>query len=413
MSIRLDERRYAEELKRLVADFRMWKNPLVPLPDGFEDDLAWRSYRVFGQTNPADIIALAVRTRDEDLVAQGEGFISDSVSMIDDEDVFGWLFRMIWGKELQLRQQIADADVENLDATFDFLTSACRLAAHILLGWGEGDASSAYIARLFLIEQYDEALNCILPYSNVSLNTNETELVVSDLRDRAIAAAMRRGETAAMEMKLHKAEDGPHYSSGEDSTASDDGEGLDVADDGRPFPQSDVLYLFDADHVIEAYRYFLDHADADADGDADGDGELDDGNPWRRPDFVQDKLLTLAGAGIVEPLVSTALEQGDGDRLEAALNLLAIYRDIVYDDGILALPIIAARTLQDSDGLRPDADLDQRMRYLESSRDLCSSMAAMLLARIPDPSWSRRLAMDLLNADMESYVRHVRELAES
>lgn len=413
MSIRLDERRYVEELKRLVADFRMWKNPLVPLPDGFEDDLAWRSYRVFGQTSPADIIALAVRTRDEDLVAQGEGFISDSVSMIDDEDVFGWLFRMIWGKELQLRQQIADADVENLDATFDFLTSACRLAAHVLLGWGEGDASSAYIARLFLIEQYDEALNCILPYSNVSLNTNESELVVSDLRDRAIAAAMRRGETAAMEMKLHKAEDGPHYSSGEDSTASDDGEGLDVADDGRPFPQSDVLYLFDADHVIEAYRYFLDHADADADGDADGDGELDDGNPWRRPDFVQDKLLTLAGAGIVEPLVSTALEQGDGDRLEAALNLLAIYRDIVYDDGILALPIIAARTLQDSDGLRPDADLDQRMRYLESSRDLCSSMAAMLLARIPDPSWSRRLAMDLLNADMESYVRHVRELAES
>lgn len=413
MSIRLDERRYVEELKRLVADFRMWKNPLVPLPDGFEDDLAWRSYRVFGQTSPADIIALAVRTRDEDLVAQGEGFISDSVSMIDDEDVFGWLFRMIWGKELQLRQQIADADVENLDATFDFLTSACRLAAHILLGWGEGDASSAYIARLFLIEQYDEALNCILPYSNVSLNANETELVVSDLRDRAIAAAMRRGETAAMETKLHKAEDGPHYSSGEDSTASDDGEGLDVADDGRPFPQSDVLYLFDADHVIEAYRYFLDHADADADGDADGDGELDDGNPWRRPDFVQDKLLTLAGAGIVEPLVSTALEQGDGDRLEAALNLLAIYRDIVYDDGILALPIIAARTLRDSDGLRPDADLDQRMRYLESSRDLRSSMAAMLLARIPDPSWSRKLAVDLLNADMESYARHVRELAES
>lgn len=407
MPIRLDERRYVEELKCLVADFRMWQDPLVPLPDGFEDDLVWRSYRVFGQTSPADIIALAVRTRDEDLVAQGEGFISDSVSMIDDEDVFGWLFRMIWGKELQLRQQIADADVEDLDAIFDFLTSACRLAAHVLLGWGEGDTSSAYIARLFLIEQYDEALNCILPYSNVSLNANETELVASDLRDRAIAAAMRRGETAAMETKLHKAEDGPHYSSGEDSTASDDGEGLGVADDGRPFPQSDVLYLFDADHVIEAYRYFLDHAEADA------DGELDDGSPWRRPDFVQDKLLTLAGAGIVEPLVSTALEQGDGDRLEAALNLLAIYRGIVCDDGILALPIIAARTLQDSDGLRPDADLDQRMRYLESSRDLRSSMAAMLLARIPDPSWSRKLAVDLLNADMESYARHVRELAES
>ncbi|WP_155276274.1 hypothetical protein [Bifidobacterium longum] len=43
----------------------------------------------------------------------------------------------------------------------------------------------------------------------------------------------------------------------------------------------------------------------------------------------------------------------------------------------------------------------------------CSSMAAMLLARIPDPSWSRKLAVDLLNADMESYARHVRELAES
>ena len=139
MPIRLDERRYVEELKCLVADFRMWQDPLVPLPDGFEDDLVWRSYRVFGQTSPADIIALAVRTRDEDLVAQGEGFISDSVSMIDDEDVFGWLFRMIWGKELQLRQQIADADVEDLDAIFDFLTSACRLAAHVLLGWGEGD----------------------------------------------------------------------------------------------------------------------------------------------------------------------------------------------------------------------------------------------------------------------------------
>ena len=407
MPIRLDERRYVEELKCLVADFRMWQDPLVPLPDGFEDDLVWRSYRVFGQTSPADIIALAVRTRDEDLVAQGEGFISDSVSMIDDEDVFGWLFRMIWGKELQLRQQIADADVEDLDAIFDFLTSACRLAAHVLLGWGEGDTSSAYIARLFLIEQYDEALNCILPYSNVSLNANETELVASDLRDRAIAAAMRRGETAAMEMKLHEAEGGLRPSSSEGSAAPDDGDENGVADDGRPFPQSDVLYLFDADHVIEAYRYFLDHAEADA------DGELDDGSPWRRPDFVQDKLLTLAGAGIVEPLVSTALEQGDGDRLEAALNLLAIYRDIVCDDGILALPIIAARTLQDSDGLRPDADLDQRMRYLESSRDLRSSMAAMLLARIPDPSWSRKLAVDLLNADMESYARHVRELAES
>lgn len=413
MSIRLDERRYVEELKCLVADFRMWQDPLVPLPDGFDDALVQRSYHVFGQTSPADIIALAVRTRDEDLVAQGEGFISDSVSMIDDEDVFGWLFRMIWGKELQLRQQIADADVEDLDATFDFLTSACRLAAHVLLGWGEGDTSSAYIARLFLIEQYDEALNCILPYSNVSLNANETELVASDLRDRAIAAAMRRGETAAMEMKLHEAEGGLRPSSSEGSAAPDDGDENGVADDGRPFPQSDVLYLFDADHVIEAYRYFLDHAEADADGDADGDGELDDGNPWHKPDFVQDKLLTLAGAGIVEPLVSTALEQRDRDRLEAALNLLAIHRDIVCDDGILALPIIAARTLQDSDGLRPDADLDQRMRYLESSRDLRSSMAAMLLARIPDPSWSRKLAVDLLNADMESYARHVRELAES
>lgn len=413
MSIRLDERRYVEELKCLVADFRMWQDPLVPLPDGFDDALVQRSYHVFGQTSPADIIALAVRTRDEDLVAQGEGFISDSVSMIDDEDVFGWLFRMIWGKELQLRQQIADADVEDLDATFDFLTSACRLAAHVLLGWGEGDTSSAYIARLFLIEQYDEALNCILPYSNVSLNANETELVASDLRDRAIAAAMRRGETAAMEMKLHEAEGGLRPSSSEGSAAPDDGDENGVADDGRPFPQSDVLYLFDADHVIEAYRYFLDHAEADADGDADGDGELDDGNPWHKPDFVQDKLLTLAGAGIVEPLVSTALEQRDRDRLEAALNLLAIYRDIVCDDGILALPIIAARTLQDSDGLRPDADLDQRMRYLESSRDLRSSMAAMLLARIPDPSWSRKLAVDLLNADMESYARHVRQLAES
>ena len=210
-----------------------------------------------------------------------------------------------------------------------------------------------------------------------------------------------------METKLHEAEDGLRPSSSEGSAAPDDGDENGVADDGRPFPQSDVLYLFDADHVIEAYRYFLDHAEADA------DGELDDGSPWRRPDFVQDKLLTLAGAGIVEPLVSTALEQGDGDRLEAALNLLAIYRGIVCDDGILALPIIAARTLRDSDGLRPDADLDQRMRYLESSRDLRSSMAAMLLARIPDPSWSRRLAMDLLNADMESYARHVRELAES
>lgn len=59
MSIRLDERRYAEELKRLVADFRMWKNPLVPLPDGFEDDLVWRSYRVFGQTSPPTVSASA------------------------------------------------------------------------------------------------------------------------------------------------------------------------------------------------------------------------------------------------------------------------------------------------------------------------------------------------------------------
>ena len=73
MSIRLDERRYVEELKCLVADFRMWQDPLVPLPDGFDDALVQRSYHVFGQTSPADIIALAVRTRDEDLVAQGEG----------------------------------------------------------------------------------------------------------------------------------------------------------------------------------------------------------------------------------------------------------------------------------------------------------------------------------------------------
>lgn len=44
MPIRLDERRYAEELKRLVADFRMWKNPLVPLPDGFEANLAGHAH---------------------------------------------------------------------------------------------------------------------------------------------------------------------------------------------------------------------------------------------------------------------------------------------------------------------------------------------------------------------------------
>lgn len=77
MSIRLDERRYVEELKWLVADFRMWKNPLVPLPDGFEDDLAWRSYRVFGRRVPP-ISSLCPPSRCAGSVPYGWGHVSVS-----------------------------------------------------------------------------------------------------------------------------------------------------------------------------------------------------------------------------------------------------------------------------------------------------------------------------------------------
>lgn len=65
MSIRLDERRYVEELKRLVADFRMWKNPLVPLPENDGPGLLlgtmWEDYSRIEERDPKRIKVLTLR----------------------------------------------------------------------------------------------------------------------------------------------------------------------------------------------------------------------------------------------------------------------------------------------------------------------------------------------------------------
>ncbi|MBT1174515.1 hypothetical protein JS530_03150 [Bifidobacterium sp. LC6] len=438
MSVQLDSQRFLDEVKHIQADFDMWREAVVPLPDAFADGLINRVYGLFGQTNPADLLVLAVQTHDDDLIEQSAGFLADTVSMIEEENVFGWMFRMIWGREIWLRQQVDE--LEDMDATFDFLTSACRMCAHILLTWGEDDASCAAIARLFLLEQYDEALNCLLPYAKVSLDPQESALVIADLQQRAIEAEARREEKAAR----HSAEESvasitpsgkreaaaeqdsdalgdggvEHSSESEESQQSEQPDETSESaedglyEDGRPFPESDTLYIFDAEHTIAAYRrLFTDDSSENNTNDA-ADSTAGE-NPWDNPRFVHDKLLSLAGADVIEPLVVKSMFDGDEEQFSAALRLLDIYRGIVHDDGLLTLPIIALSTLSDSEGLKQDASLDDRMQYLETSRALCASMGAVLLARVPEPEWSRKLALALLDADIDTYIQHVRQLTES
>lgn len=416
MGIHLREQEFVADMENLVRDFDLWRNAAVPYPPDFVASIAERAYGLFGQTRPADIVAIAVNSGDEDLTEQAVGFLNGSLAMVRDEGVFGWLFHIIWDRELELRGQIERRDTEGMRASFDFLTEASRMAAHILLTWGVEDAACAHVARLFLVEEYDEALNCILPYADIAMNHDEAAALVVDIQRRAFEEELRRDEEERSRADSHV----PYSAEAMEATEAQTGEGIGVpsvpppppsgadapgAADGRPFAEANLLYAFDAGHVIDAYRRFL----RDGSGNG-GSADSNDDGPWNDAGFVQGKLRTLAGAGIIEPLVNAALSARDGEALERALRLLGLYRDVVRDEGLLALPVVAAQTMADDEDLAEDAGFDERMAYVESFRDICSSMAAVLLARVPDSALARPLALSVLDGDAEAYMGRLRSL---
>lgn len=70
MGIHLKEQEFVADMESLVRDFDLWRNAAVPYPPDFVASIAERAYGVFGQTRPADIVAIAVNSGDEDLTEQ-------------------------------------------------------------------------------------------------------------------------------------------------------------------------------------------------------------------------------------------------------------------------------------------------------------------------------------------------------
>ena len=158
--------------------------------------------------------------------------------------------------------------------------------------------------------------------------------------------------------------------------------------------EDSIIYAFNADNCIDAYRGFYGTRRSH---DADK-GEAD--SLWNNRSFVDDVLKGLVGDGAISDAILIGLDRHDEDTFETGLGLLSSCRQWVESNGVASLPYFMFQTM--SEPLCQDMSNSDDVHEL---RRLYSSLAMLRLCSVSDNDLASRLALPLLSGDMEAYSR--------
>lgn len=155
-----------------------------------------------------------------------------------------------------------------------------------------------------------------------------------------------------------------------------------------------IIYAFNADNCIDAYRRFYSGRHS---GEA---GNPEEDSLWSNRSFVDNVLKGLVGDGAIADAILTGLAQHDEDTFETGLGLLASCRRWVESNGVASLPYFMFQTMHDP-LCRNASDSDD----VHELRRLYSSLATLTLYGVSDKRLAVQLASPLLSGDMEAYCR--------
>lgn len=368
---------------------------------GTDDELYARALNVFGQNSFSDVFFIPVGEDDWDGISEANDLLVAVKETVDSRGFLGWLFDVIWSADSSLRQT-AEEHPDQLEQVAQYLVQVCRMAAFVLLKWMKNSFQATQLALLFLLGNYDQALNIILPYAQVNFDAESVDQLTQE-NDAKLFDEITQGSGNASDAE-NKIDD--------DATSAVEGNAEGITDElssstnvaGEVLYRSAALqYVFDADHVLSAAEHFMDVTRRTLRIKEVQEPEF----PWDDRDFVLGKLSSLLG--VPEEAVSL-----DEDTLE----VLSLYKLYASEVGILYIPLtVVAASKGEIENLMGtqniDAGRDSPSDYFEqimTVRELFSNFSAMVLGRIQDPDVTRKLGTSLLQCDLESYVSVVDDL---
>ena len=388
--IDIDDEAMLAQLTEHRKRLRGMKDLKVPLPPEMKSDLIEQGAELFGETRFLDMLIVAMSDKGSDELAMYVEFVDAVIGSVQENGVAGWLFRILWDADLAATESLL-SDGDDVDSIADlrgYLVDVCAMAATVALRFVRSDEQATGLALLLLGGKHDDALNLLLPQSNIALEPESLHQVSVELNRQRVAR-----DSTGHAAESNAVSDERLIAEPDDAVSEDD-----AGDRHLAFPER--LYVFDASHIIRSYRLLWQVMHES--------GTMpDQPDAWCDRDFAYDKLVSVAGLGLVSEPLDGSLENGDAETFQQSLEILESYVDCVRAHGLVRLPGYVITTIADTMRLDDDASIGESFDRASTIRRVCFDMAAVMLARVPDAVFRRRLALDLVSLDIDRYFSDV------
>ncbi|MBW3092736.1 hypothetical protein KIH79_07315 [Bifidobacterium sp. 82T10] len=437
---------------------------------------------VYGGSAWSAMFCAAASTMEESLANECNAFLLDSVATVDELGLDAWLRSMVddarqavftgvpscrmpllirsMGDAKLVRQSRVRGSIPYGDrklqgeAMLEHCDQTYRLAAHSLLQWGGGAPLNNDVAFALLVRPN---IGAALLREHRSLRVGGA---MRDVPVRRIARYLTCLNAQADRQYAWMRAKRRSFGLLPSDVAVLDRRAVGSGRTSTPMLESDRRYLFDARHVIAAYRNLWDspmgralpvgmakalHASHDGSAKRDRAGRDIAGRDFADggravsfriggsaqsaavPDFVETMLASI-GCGADPPDESlwrnpihlrltaesllgaaSAADLTDGfsardrDRFEYGVACLERIAAIVRDEGLATVPTRLAPSICPHFGELKRLPMSERDRRLRSHARVESDMAAVMLARLSNPNVARQAGAALIRGDLTAY----------
>ena len=362
------------------------------------------AYQVLGHNQYGDLPAHAINSNDPQLLQLSDDMLDGMIESVAGEGTHTWLVRLIW-------PMMRDGLVTNGTDSNELLTETCRMAAHTLLKCGQAGVFTNRVAYLFLTGGYGEALDLLLPYTSITFRLEKIKEPDASADDEFADSYPSNIPPPPQGKTEPDAES--HDEPGERATADPgDAASTPMADarmgegDGSktqgsspqanvasPLARANRQYLFDVERCERECRRIMGTAQVAQDSPSNEYGN--------HIDATVALFHSLAGAAVFAQPLLKGLSDRDEAQVEGALRMLDTYADIVREDGVTSLPLMATETAWTMVSRQKTSQ--QISEGMDLMRATTADMAAVVLTRVPGINQAGQAACRLLEMDMDGY----------
>lgn len=403
------------------------------LPDSYEDTFTKEVTDLFGQTTFSDRYILMWKNTSTDLDSSLED-LKGFRDIVRDRGINQFLLLLLYGaykslneKESSTEEPIKEEDLfENIRYEID----VCRFVARVFLKWGydnNGGESVLQLSYWLLTQQLEVALVEMGSLPETSSDYEEFQRNEAQMEKRRLEESLDKADVpiytvssknslANKDQSLEKdtlLEDEESYVNDENKENDDPLSTISCSSDVL-FPEIEKHYIY----TIQMVRKGLISQWADAypeKKDALGKPLEKLLAPWNDYYFILSKLAQCVGQATTDLFFVPPLLEGNVEGIQQALTILDEYEKIAKEVGLLFIPpqvYIRTSKLYNTavDEAIKKNDMDTVYTCTYEIRIQMSDMATVIIANIPSQYKSARLAVALLDWDMEEYSHIIQKI---